>query len=313
MSSQLGISVGTVSAISKSANVDIPRNVGGAPPKISTSAARLLIRKFKTNDIKTISAAQKTLEEENIGVCGRTVRRMLNAADIRARRKPKVLPLTPIRRKNRLSWAKEYQNWTVDDWKAVVFSDETKVNRLGSDGAQWFWNASNEEIRDHHLQHLYKHGGGSVMLWGCFLWDGPGYITRINGHLNAELYCDILEEELKNSAIYYGRSMQDLILQQDNDPKHTSKLASNWFKNNKINVLDWPSYSPDLNHIENLWAIVKKRLNSYDTAPKSTSELFDRVANEWNSVTPELCQKLISSMPSRIKAVIKAKGGRTKY
>lgn len=313
VSKKLGISVGAVSAIKKKSHVDIPRNVGGAPCKISTSAARFVIRKFKTNECKSISDAQKALEKENIVVCGRTIRRMLNDADIRAKRKPKVLPLTPSRKKNRLLWAKEYRNWTADDWKKVVFSDETKINRLGSDGAQWFWNASNEEIREHHLQHMYKHGGGSVTLWGCFLWDGPGYIARINGTMDGKLYCNILEEDFKNSVNYYGYSVQNMVLQQDNDPKHTSKLAKAWFKDNNINVLDWPSYSPDLNPIENLWAIIKRRLCNYESAPKCTSELFDRVSREWNQITPDLCQELILSMPRRIEAVIKAKGGRTKY
>lgn len=123
VSKKLGISVGAVSAIKKKSHVDIPRNVGGAPCKISTSAARFVIRKFKTNECKSISDAQKALEKENIVVCGRTIRRMLNDADIRAKRKPKVLPLTPSRKKNRLLWAKEYRNWTADDWKKVVFSD----------------------------------------------------------------------------------------------------------------------------------------------------------------------------------------------
>lgn len=310
---KVSVSLSTIAKIKKQANLDIHKKIGGAPRKISTSTGRSLIRGFKTNVNKTVKDAVEALKKEEVFVCGRTVRRMLNSAGMKAEHKPKVLPLTPSRKKARLSWAKVHQNWTVDDWKNVVFSDETKINRIGSDGAQWFWNATDEEIRDCHLQHLYKHGGGNIMLWGCFLWEGPGYIVRIDSTMDSKLYCDILSDDLTASVSYYNRSIKDVVFQQDNDPKHTSKMAKNWFQNNDVRVLDWPSYSPDLNPIENLWAIIKKRLCAYETAPKSLTELFDRITQEWDKIAPKLCQDLIISMPKRIEAVINAKGGRTKY
>lgn len=313
VSNKLSVSLGTISSVKKVASQDVSKHTGGAPRKISKSLGRSVIRGFKTNKYKAVKDAVDALKAESTLVSGRTVRRMLNEAGMKAARKPKVLPLTPKRKKVRLSWAKAHQSWTVDDWKQVIFSDETKINRIGSDGAQWFWNATNEEIRECHLQHMYKHGGGSIMLWGCFLWDGPGYIVRIDGSLDSKLYCEILDDDLKSSAEYYGFDLKNIVFQQDNDPKHTSKLASKWFLDNKVSVLDWPSYSPDLNPIENLWAIIKKRLCQCERAPKSISELFERISNEWNTITPKLCQDLITSMPKRINAVIKAKGGRTKY
>ena len=71
--------------------------------------------------------------------------------------------------------------------------------------------------------------------------------------------------------------------------------------------------SPDLNLIEHLWVHLKKRLREYPTPPKGVHELWERVAEEWDQITPETCQKLIESMPRRVQAVIKAKGGHTKY
>ena len=105
------------------------------------------------------------------------------------------------------------------------------------------------------------------------------------------------------------------MFQQDNDPKHSSNLATQWFQDNNIEVMVWPAQSPDLNPIENLWEELKKVLRKYPKPPKGVHELWDRVVEEWNKnkIPPKICQNLIESMPRRIEAVIKAKGGHTKY
>ena len=101
--------------------------------------------------------------------------------------------------------------------------------------------------------------------------------------------------------------------QQDNDPKHTSRKATEWFEDNDIQVLSWPAQSPDLNPIEHLWEHLKRQLRKYSNPPRGAHELWDRLVDEWNEIGPEVCQNLIESMPRRIQAVIKAKGGHTKY
>jgi hypothetical protein len=109
-------------------------------------------------------------------------------------------------------------------------------------------------------------------------------------------------------------NLRYVILQQDNDPKHTSNFTKTRFRKNKVNVLDWLSYSSYLNPIENLWFYLKCKLAAYDTMPKNMNELWDRVGDVWyNKLTEELCMKYIESMPKCIEAVIKAKGRVTKW
>lgn len=131
--------------------------------------------------------------------------------------------------------------------------------------------------------------------------------------MNAEQYCEILEHGLDESFEKLEMTEGKRIFQQDNDPKHTSKRADQWFSDNDIEVMEWPAQSPDLNPIEHLWVHIKRQMNTYETPPKGVFELWERLAAEWNKIPPETCQNLIESMPRRMKAVIEAKGGHTKY
>ena len=70
-------------------------------------------------------------------------------------------------RKERMDFAVSHKEWTLEDWKRVVWSDETKVNRLGSDGRKWVWKQVGEHLNDRLVEGTKKFGGGSIMVWGC--------------------------------------------------------------------------------------------------------------------------------------------------
>ena len=84
-------------------------------------------------------------------------------------------------------------------------------------------------------------------------------------------------------------------------------------EDNNITLLDWPAQSPDLNPIEHLWTHLKRKLAEYEEPAKGITELWERVEREWEGIEKSVCQNLISSMPRRVAAVIKAKRGYTKY
>jgi len=221
--------------------------------------------------------------------------------------------LSKRHRKARMDFALTHQYWTMEDWKKVVWSDETKINRLGSDGRKWVWKKAGENLSDRLVQGTVKFGGGSLMVWGCMLWEGVGYACKIDGRMDGDLYLKILEEDLQESISYFGKTKGDVIFQQDNDPKHTCHKAQTWFEDHDFKVLSWPAQSPDLNPIEHLWDHLKRKLAGYEVAPRGMLELWERVEEEWNKIDAEVCQNLIESMPRRVAAVLKAKGGPTKY
>ena len=101
------------------------------------------------------------------------------------------------------------------------------------------------------------------------------------------------------------------VFQQENDPKHASKGAKLWFQANKVSVMQGPAQSPDLNAIENVWGKVKAAVN--EANHKDTNELWDVVCAAWTAIPVERCNKLVDSMQRRCLAVIKNKGGTTKY
>ena len=103
--------------------------------------------------------------------------------------------LSKRHRRERLDFAICHQDWTVEDWKRVVWSDETKINCLGLDGRKWAWKKGGEGLSDRLVEGTLKFGGGSVMVWGCMMWEGPGFACKIDGRMDGDLYIKILEEE----------------------------------------------------------------------------------------------------------------------
>ena len=97
----------------------------------------------------------------------------------------------------------------------------------------------------------------------------------------------------------------------DNDPKHTSKVVTEWLQSNGVSVLKWPAQSPDLNPIENLWEIVDRKIRVRNYTNKR--DLIDAIKTEWQKIPMETINSLIDSMPRRCEAVLKNKGYPTKY
>jgi len=200
----------------------------------------------------------------------------------------------------------------VEDWTRVIWSDETKINRIGSDGRMYVWKKRGGPLQDKEVQGTVKFGGGSLMVWGCMGRNGVGILAEVEGRMDAEQYVSILEDNLLPSMENSGIPEESIIFQHDNDPKHFSKRAQNWFKSEEIRLLDWPAQSRDLSPIEQLWQHLKKRLNSYERSARGVWELWERIDAEWGKIEVEECQKLIESMPRRLEAVIQANGGHTR-
>jgi len=312
---QLGVSCTTVKRVRNNTRPDAPKNQGGRPAKLSTTDKRHLARIATLGKNKTaVKLAYELKNTIKVDVSADTVRRALKETGMKAICKKKKPKLQPRHIRQRYEFALRHQYWTKDDWKRVIFSDETKINRLGSDGRQWIWKKTDDNrLTDRDIQGTVKFGGGSLMMWGCMTAKGVGFACWIDGNMDAAIYKDILDDYLLQTIDFYKLDTNSIIFQQDNDPKHTSCIARKWFDDNDIEVLEWPSQSPDLSPIEHLWQYLKNKLSEYETEPSGFLELWERVEVEWDKIAEDICINLIESMPRRIAAVIKAKGGYTKY
>ena len=131
--------------------------------------------------------------------------------------------------------------------------------------------------------------------------------------MDAALYVQIMKKELLDSIKYYELDQEEVIFQQDNDPKHTSKLAMDALEELNLNVLEWPSQSPDLNPIEHYWGHVARELKRRTGLITNKDDLWEELQKIQVEPNRDSCRKLIGTMPRRIIDVIKAKGGSTKW
>ena len=224
---------------------------------------------------------------------------------------PRRKPLLSKRHKTaHLEFAKMHLKDTQTMRNKILWSDETKIELFGLNAKCHVWRKPGTA---HHLANslpTVKHGGGSIMLWGCFSAAATGRLVRVEEKMNAAMYRDILEENLLQSALDL-RLGRRFIFQQDNDPKHTAKMTKEWLRDNSVNVLEWPSQSPDLNPIEHLWGDLKMAVHRRTRSNLVELERFCK--EEWEKLPKKRCAKVEASYSKRLEAVIAGKGASTKY
>ena len=282
----------------------------GRPKKTSDHQDRLIVRLSKLDPSLTSQDIQKKMVEMyGIALSQSTTKNRLRVAGLFGRRPSKKPFVNKKNRAARLAFAKAHVNWTVADWKKVVFSDESKFNLFGSDGANYVRRPKNARHNPKYLKPTVKHGGGNVMVWGCFSANGAGPLHRVQGKMDAAIYHDIISKVL----VPYGslNMPNDWIFQHDNDPKHTAGLVKNYLHKKKIRVLPWPSQSPDLNPIEHLWDVLER--HTRHKTVRNGNEKFEILTREWAAIGKQTINTLIESMPRRCRAVIESRGYPTKY
>lgn len=284
----------------RSSGAVVSRPRSGRPKKISSSTSRHIAKIVNKDPRTSAKTIQKDLEEMGVDVSLRTIGRSLHRSGFKACRPRKTPLLKPRHVKARLEYARRWLKEDSSMWNNVLWSDETKIELFGHNDVQTVWRKKGEAFNPKNTVPTVKHGGGSIMLWGCFTSRGTGRLVKIDGILKSQGYVEILANNLRPSAQTLGLR-RNFWFQQDNDPKHTSKLAKEWFVMNKIEVLDWPAMSPDLNPIENLWKELKIRVHKRH--PSNLDQLTRYCMEEWDNMPAQICQNLVINYKKRLHVV----------
>ncbi len=182
-----------------------------------------------------------------------------------------------MHKKARKQFAEDKQTKGMDYWNHY-WSDETNINLFGSDGVKRVWRQPGEEYKDKCVLSTVKHGGGSVMVWGCMSAAGTGELQFIEGIMNANMYWDILKQSMIPSLRRLGRRA---VFQHDNDPKHTSKTTTALLKKLRVNVICGASSN--------------RRWRSARSLTSTSS-----VMSSWRSRRVATCEALLNSIPKRV-------------
>ena len=148
------------------------------------------------------------------------------------------------------------------------------------------------------------------MVWAAISIVGVGPIVRLDGRVTADRYLEMLQQQI---STHYPSTFQPngLIYQHDNAPIHRAQTVTNWIAVRRMNILDWPAQSPDLNLIENCWSHVKRQLRRINL--RDNDQLWEAIQQIWGQIQEDYIERLYSSLRRRLNEVVRRRGDATRY
>lgn len=243
--------------------------------------------------------AQDLWESSNVNISARSVRRRLLKANLKSHRPAKKPFINAQQRARRVRWCLEHREWTLDQWRKVIFTDESKFQLFNT--KQMVRRRPGERFNPECIAPTVKFPD-SVMVWSCMCYHGVGrmFLLEKNEKFNAKTYQNVIQSRLLPSALEWHPD-GSYIFQDDGAPCHRARSVLALKDQLNVPSLDWwPGQSPDLNVIENLWSRVDNLLR--ERPPTTRNELIGSIIRIWNHViTPDEVHNLVDSMPDELR------------
>ena len=204
------------------------------------------------------------------------------------------------------------------------FNDEMAMQTGANDRKVYVWRYPEEEYLEDCCGATVVAGFEKVKIWSGMRYDALSELVILSENkgdekLNARKYCDvIMDGELLD---FWMRGMEEegyVLVMEDGAPYHKGAATERRKEYEQMGWIGWgpgtwPSNSPDLNPIENLWHILRSNIRKRKRQPRNRKELIEALQEEWKKLDMEKVGALIDSMPRRLQAVIDANGGSTHY
>lgn len=274
---------------------------------------RFIVMEILRNRFLTaVEIRQRLQNVRGINVSERTIRRRMEEMNLRSRRPARGPELLRQHRAARLRFAREHVNWTHEQWAKVLFTDECRIALRAPDGRERVWRRRGERYLPITTTQTVSFHGGSIMVWGGVSSDARTELVAIDNRLNATRYIEeILQEHVMPYSGFIG--FDDFLLMHDNARPHVAQSVHAYLQEAGIRTLQWPARSPDLNPIEHIWDMLKRKIRSGPNPPQNLTELRNAALAAWEAIPQVNIKNIIQSMSDRLQAVIRARGGNTRY
>ena len=269
----------------------------GLPPKLSHEIQKVLEDTMREDDETTATQLQAKLSTMDVHVSLATIVRNRLALGWTYRGSAYCQLIRNENKLRRLNWASTYLH---DNFEDVIWSDETTVQL------------------ETHRRHCYRKQGErarakhpvKVHVWAAISRKGATEVCIFDGIMDASLYCEILDRTLVPFIQQQFPTTHRFM--QDNDPKHTSRAAKEFFAKSGINWWKTPPESPDSNPIENLWHELKEYIRR-EVKPRDKQQLVNGITTFWDSVDERKCYRYIDHLRKVLPRIIELQGEPTGY